>query len=163
MRSIILMVIKMFPKRLRELRKQYKLTAKEFGEKFNLAESTISGYETGARKPDMGTLEKFADFFNVSVDYLLGRTDDPTPPDRKDNQNALPPLTPKDERDIARDLERIMNNLESDDGLAFYGEPMDEQTKELLRISLENSMRLAKQMAKQKFTPKKYRKRNGDE
>jgi len=69
----------MFQNRLRELRKQRKLTAREFGEKFNLAESTISGYETGARKPDMETVEKFADFFGVSVDYLLGRTDDPDP------------------------------------------------------------------------------------
>lgn len=73
----------MFPARLRGLRKLHKLTAKEFGEKFSLAESTISGYETGARKPDMETIEKFADFFGVSVDYLLGRTDDPTPPNEK--------------------------------------------------------------------------------
>ena len=64
----------MFPQRLKALRKEKKLTAKELGEKFSLAESTISGYETGARKPDMDTINKFADFFGVSVDYLLGRT-----------------------------------------------------------------------------------------
>jgi len=63
-----------FPQRLKALRKEKKLTAKELGEKFSLAESTISGYETGARKPDMDTINKFADFFGVSVDYLLGRT-----------------------------------------------------------------------------------------
>lgn len=40
----------------------------------------------------------------------------------------------------------------------FDGEPIDEHTKEMIRISLENSMRMAKQLAKQKFTPKKYRK-----
>jgi transcriptional regulator with XRE-family HTH domain len=73
----------MFPARLRALRKGLNLTAKELGAKFNLAESTISGYETGARKPDTETLEKFADFFGVSTDYLLGRTDDPTPPSEK--------------------------------------------------------------------------------
>jgi len=66
----------MFGKRLRALRKKYKLTMKEFGEKFSLAESTISGYENGNRKPDMDILSKFADFFNVSTDYLLGRTDE---------------------------------------------------------------------------------------
>src|SRR5690606_39865867 len=92
------------------------------------------------------------------VDCALGDTAAPTP----QNKSALPPLTPKDERDIAKDLERIMQNLESNKPMAFYGEPMDEQTKELLRISLENSMRLAKQIAKQKFTPKKYR-GNGDD
>ena len=66
----------MFGKRLRALRKEHKLTMKEFGERFSLAESTISGYENGNRKPDMDILSKFADFFNVSTDYLLGRTDE---------------------------------------------------------------------------------------
>jgi len=63
----------MFGEKLRKLRKEKKLTMKEFGEKFNLAESTISGYETGNRKPEITIIEKFADFFDVSVDYLLGR------------------------------------------------------------------------------------------
>ena len=40
----------------------------------------------------------------------------------------------------------------------FDGEPIDEHTKEMIRISLENSMRMAKQLAKQKFTPNKYKK-----
>jgi len=62
-------------KRLRELRKQRNLTMKEFGNRFNLAESTISGYENETRKPDMDILKRFADFFEISVDYLLGRTD----------------------------------------------------------------------------------------
>ena len=68
----------------------------------------------------------------------------------------LKPLTKKDERDIARDLEKILSNLESDNALSYMGEPLDDETKELMRISLENSMRLATQLAKRKFTPKKY-------
>lgn len=68
----------MFGKRLRELRKSKNLTMKELGGKMSLAESTISGYEIGNRKPDMEILQKLADFFEVSVDYLLGRTDKPT-------------------------------------------------------------------------------------
>jgi len=66
-------------------------------------------------------------------------------------------LKPKEERDIARDLEKMLADLESDNAMAFHGEPMDEDDKEMLRISLENSMRLAKQMAKNKFTPNKYK------
>jgi|GEM_PF-1648227 len=68
------------------------------------------------------------------------------------------PLSPKEERDIARDLEKMLSDLESDDAMAFNGETMDDDDKELLRISLENTMRMSKQMAKKKFTPKKYRK-----
>lgn len=64
----------MLGERIRELRKSKKLTMKQFGQQFNLAESTISGYENGTRKPDIDLIEKFADFFDVDTDYLLGRT-----------------------------------------------------------------------------------------
>ena len=101
--SIINVVMEMFPSRLRALRKQRKLTAKEFGEKFNLAESTISGYETGARNPDIETLEKFADFFGVSVDYLLGRTDDPSPKEIEYED------LDDEERQFIRELREIAN------------------------------------------------------
>lgn len=60
--------------RLRNLRKNHGLTMKEFGAKFSLAESTISGYENENRNPDLETIDKFATFFNVSVDYMMGRT-----------------------------------------------------------------------------------------
>lgn len=149
-----------FPHRIRGLREKIGWRQKDVAEKLGISESAYGYYEQGRREPSNDTLRQLADIFNVNIDYLLGRTDDPTPPNKARPYYAL---TEKDERDIARDLERIMNNLESEDALAFYGEPMDEQTKELLRISLENSMRLAKQIAKQKFTPKKYRNSNGDE
>ena len=66
----------MYGARIRSARKKKNLTMKEFGAMFNLAESTISGYETEARKPDLGILEKFADYFDVKVDWLLGRDDE---------------------------------------------------------------------------------------
>lgn len=59
--------------KIRELRKEKKLTMKQLGAIFSLSESTISLYENGKHYPDMETMQKFADFFNVSVDYLLGR------------------------------------------------------------------------------------------
>lgn len=65
-------------RRLRQLRQNKKLTMKELGEKFNLAESTISGYELGHRKPDTEMLRKLADFFEVTSDYLLGRDYQPS-------------------------------------------------------------------------------------
>ncbi|MCK0473785.1 helix-turn-helix domain-containing protein [Halalkalibacter sp. APA_J-10(15)] len=69
---------KEFGKRLRHLRKtQTSYTVKEFGSTFNLAESTISGYENGARMPDASMINKFADFFEVDTDYLLCRSNQP--------------------------------------------------------------------------------------
>lgn len=137
--------------RLKALRKAKNLTQKELAEKINVTHVSISGYENGNRTPDTETLQALADFFNVSTDYLLGR-----------DENNLPHLTIKDERDIAKDLEKIIAGLEGHgDGYAQFDgqtiEDMDEEDRELLIASLEQSMRLAKRMAKKKFTPKKYR------
>lgn len=62
--------------RIRELRKAKKVTMKELGNIIGVAESTMSLYETGKRKPDPETLSRLADYFNVSVDYLLGRDEE---------------------------------------------------------------------------------------
>ena len=59
--------------KLKELRKEHKLSMKELGKILGLSESTISLYEAGKREPDIKTLIKMADYFNVSVDVLLGR------------------------------------------------------------------------------------------
>lgn len=58
--------------RIKELRKKKNLTMKQLGEKLNLAESTISLYESNKREPDSITIAKLAMLFDVSVDYLLG-------------------------------------------------------------------------------------------
>lgn len=44
----------------------------------NMNQNSISRYETGERQADYDTLIAFAEYFNVSIDYLLGRTDNPT-------------------------------------------------------------------------------------
>lgn len=59
--------------RIREIRKKCGLTMKELGDRVGVSESAISQYETGKRQPDYETLLKIADYFGVSVDYLLGK------------------------------------------------------------------------------------------
>ena len=62
-------------------------------------------------------------------------------------------------RDVAQKLSETLAMLEeAGDGLMFDGEPLDEETRQLLRASLENQLEMTKRLAKQKFTPKKYRK-----
>lgn len=63
--------------RLKELRKQHGMTQEELAKELGMSTSAIALYETKKRKPDPETLNKFADFFQVSTDYLLGRTDNP--------------------------------------------------------------------------------------
>lgn len=59
--------------RLKELRKDYKLTQEQLGKKLGLSRSAIAMYETNASEPDFQTLTKIADFFSVSIDYLIGK------------------------------------------------------------------------------------------
>lgn len=59
---------------LKNLRKENKLTQKELADKINVTHVSISGYESGNRNPDTETLQLIADYFDTSVDYLLGRT-----------------------------------------------------------------------------------------
>ncbi|WP_182185517.1 helix-turn-helix domain-containing protein [Pectinatus frisingensis] len=112
-----------------------------------VSQQTIGSWEVGRTSPDPEMLKKIATFFDISTDYLLGN-----------ENNSLPELNKKDEKDIAKELEKMMSDLDSDSGLSFYGEPLDNDNKEILRTSLENTLRLSKQLAKKKFTPKKYRK-----
>lgn len=64
----------MFPHRLRQLRDNCNLTQEELAKELNLTQSTIAYYESGRKMPTLENTEAIADFFNVSVDYLLGRT-----------------------------------------------------------------------------------------
>lgn len=64
----------LFSERLKDLRNEKELTQRELARLLELSSSTIAMYETGQRMPDPETLQKLADFFNVTVDYLLGRT-----------------------------------------------------------------------------------------
>ncbi|MCD8041031.1 MAG: helix-turn-helix domain-containing protein [Clostridia bacterium] len=63
--------------RLRELREKKKLSQVRLAIDLNVNQNTISRYEKGEREADYSMLIAIADYFNVSVDYLLGRTDNP--------------------------------------------------------------------------------------
>ena len=62
--------------RIKELREEHRLTQKELAEKIGVAQSNISRWEKEEMEPAAGFVVKLADYFEVSADYLLGRTDD---------------------------------------------------------------------------------------
>lgn len=132
-----------------------KLLCKEKGVSQGRMEKEV-GISNGASSkwatsaPGMGTLQKLSVYFGVSTDYLAGNENI----DRNE-----PQLNSRDEKDIAKRLESTLADLEnSQDALMFSGEPLDDETRELLKASLENSIRIAKINAKQKYTPNKYKK-----
>ena len=107
----------------------------------------ISTWKNGKASQDKINL--LADYFDVTTDYLLGRTD-------------TPQFTRKDERDVQKILEEMTQGLNNKNELAFLkngGQEIDPEDAELLSASLENVIRQSKLIAKQKFTPKKYRKK----
>lgn len=63
--------------RLKEIRKSKGLSQIKLAMELNTSQNTISRYENGEREPGIGELIKIADYFNISVDYLLERTDNP--------------------------------------------------------------------------------------
>lgn len=65
--------------RLKSLRQENGYTQFKVAKHLGITQSAYANYERGARQPDADTISKIADFFHVSVDYLIGRTDDPHP------------------------------------------------------------------------------------
>ena len=87
-----------------------------------------------------------ANYFGISKAELV---------ERRDRSNQL---SKRNERDIQKRLQSILDDINKDGMAMFNGETeMDEETKELLRASIESSVRLAKIRAKEKFTPKKHK------
>lgn len=127
-----------FGDRLKELRLSKKLTQKELGDIFNISDRVIGYYESNNRFPkDQDTLVNIAEYFNVSVDYLLGKSSNPK-------------LTVEEEIDVAKKFEELKDNLENTDELMFHGEILDEETRELLLASLQQTILTSKIISKER-------------
>jgi methanogenic corrinoid protein MtbC1 len=85
-----------FATRLRELRNNRGLRQKDLAQALGLAQTTIANYEQKSRFPDEETLDRIADYFEVTLDYLLGRAEVSLPPWQAAGEKAagLPPATP---------------------------------------------------------------------
>ena len=110
-----------FSIRLIELRNGTGLTQAELARKLDMSRSTLGMYETAKREPDIETLERIADFFNVDMDYLLGNTNKTTMlierkelPLNDSERSFLDSFRRLDDTDQARILERIEVLLEAD-------------------------------------------------
>lgn len=105
-------------KRLRSLRKEKKLTQQDLASFINVTHVSISGYESGRRSPDTDTLQKLADFFNVTTDYLLGRSDIKNPEEityagiKNDEYAALTPYQ-----------KEVMDFFMNSESLSFHDKP----------------------------------------
>lgn len=93
--------------RIAQLRKNRSMSQFQLAKTLNIATSTLGMYETNKRKPNMEMLEKLADFFGVSIDYLLGRKT-------------------SDKSEI--DLDRAIDNA-----MSFDGKPVTEHDRKMMK------------------------------
>lgn len=75
--------------RIAELRRKRNLTQEELANHLKISRAALSHYEQNRREPDFGTLNSIANYFKVTIDYILGRTDDPTAQLDKDTLNFV--------------------------------------------------------------------------
>ena len=98
------------------------------------------------------TLSKIAAYFGVSVVYLLGNKEKPAPESRNG-------LSIKEQKDIARKLEKMMDELEESGDLMFDGDPASEEAKESIRNALAMGLEYARKVNREKYNPYKNKKK----
>lgn len=103
-------------KRIKYLREKSKISQIDFAKKIGVSNAVLSRYESGDRKPDYDTLQLIADFFEVSTDYLLGRTD-------------IQVLTPEEQEEA--DFQAFANNPELN---VFYKELPESEEEAVKRL-----------------------------
>lgn len=136
--------------RVKLLADKQKLSIVELEERLGFSRNSL--YAWKRNNPSSDKLQKVADYFNVSTDYLLGRTE----------KQHYYDLSKKDELDIAKEAERMLAGLETNSEVNYYGEPLDDEDRDKLRDALELALTLTRVKAKKKFTPKKFRDEESD-
>lgn len=120
-----------FPTRLKELRLEKGLTLKELSENLNTTNTTLSRYENSLREPKVYTLKEISNYFNVSVDYLLGNTDE-----RK--------YVAYHGKDVELILRETINKLENTEGLMLDGKPLTKESLDIILLSIEIGIAIVK-------------------
>lgn len=134
---------------IKRLMNNHNWTQVKLSEECGISKSTLSDYINCKTLINHRNVEKLSEAFKVPKSEI-----DPSYNDLDIiEQHQMIELTEKDERDIQKKLQETINDFDEQ-----TIEDIDEEDIKLLIASLENTLRLAKRIAKQKFTPKKYRK-----
>ncbi|GAV18352.1 phage-related immunity repressor protein [Lacticaseibacillus paracasei] len=133
--------------RLKKLRGDGR-TQEDVAKAVGVSRAAYSHFENNRNEPDNDTLKKLAQYYDVSIDYLLGKSDKP----------HYYSLSEKDTRAIDQKIKDIIDGLDPDGPDFFKNDAeLSNEDKRLLAVSLRQSYALAQELAKKKYTPKKYR------
>lgn len=131
--------------KIKNLANDKKMTLTELERKLDFSQGSIRKWDN--QPPGVKKLKKVADYFDVSTDYLLGRT----------KKKRYYELTDKEKKDIAIQAEELIDGIANGENLNFYGEPATKDQKDRLLIAIRTAMEMNKEEAKQKFTRKDFR------
>lgn len=129
-----------FSQRLKELRVNKNLGQKEVGVIVGVSDSSIRKYETGERTPNPDALVKLADFFNVTVDYLIGVSDSKNAPELKTDKSTKKELPTKEE------VTRKIIDMVSESGI--IEKDFDAKEEEILLSYFKSSLEVYKNLRK---------------
>ena len=130
-----------------QLLQKYGLSAYKVSKETGITQSTLSDWKRGRSTPKSDNMKKIADYFGVTIDYLMTGIEEP--PEKES------PLTKRDEKEI----NDILSNTElllQQEGLMFDGDPASPEAIDSILAAMKIGMELAKQKNKEKYTPKKY-------
>ena len=133
---------------IRDIAKSKGYSVNRLEKELGFARSSINKFNKNI--PSVDKLQQIADFLGVTVDYLMTGE---TPEEKKDVT-----LTRRDERDIEKILDQTREQLLSQEGLMFDGNPASPEAVESILSAMQVGMELAKKKNKEKYTPKKYKK-----
>ena len=135
-------------KRIQELCKSSGISMNQLEQELGFGKGYLS--KLGKSIPNVSKIQLIANYFNVTVDYLM------TGEDSSDKKEVT--LTPRDERDIEKILDQAKEQLLSQEGLMFDGKPANQEAIDSILSAMQVGMELAKKKNKEKYTPKKYKK-----
>lgn len=121
------------------------VTAYQVAKATGISTGSLSDWKNGRSSPKVEKLQKIATYFGVSVDYLLGNEQKEKPATDSDG------LTEADRRDIAIELEQLMNEMTRSGNLMFDGDPATPEAMESLRNAMEMGLIYAKKINKDKL------------
>ena len=130
-----------------QLLQKNNLTPYKVAKEAGVTQTALSNWKTGKSTPTTKTLQKIADYFGVTIDYLMNG----------EEKDAEPTLTKRDTKEITE----MMNGVEEllkQDGLMFDGNPASQEAIDSILSAMKIGMEMAKQRNKEKYTPKKYKK-----
>lgn len=131
-----------------QLLQKYGVSAYKVSKATGVTQSTLSDWKRGRSTPKSENMKKLADYFGVSIDYLMTG---------KEESQKEPQLKPKDEKDIKNILANTEQLLKQE-GLMFDGNPASPEAIESILSAMQIGMEMAKKKNKEKYTPKKYKK-----